>query len=274
MTFLAVLSPLDAALLGIVEGLTEYLPVSSTGHLILAAVGLGYDQQDKALQSFQIVIQSGAILAVLGLYRRRVAQMVQGLLGRDPAGLALVTHLVAGFLPAGVLGFLLHATIKSYLFGPYPVAFALAAGGVAMILLDRMRHRRLEDGTEIEGLTVGKALAIGFAQCVAMWPGTSRSLMTILASLGVGLKPRAAAEFSFLLALPTLGGATVLDLIKDGDVLLRDLGPEPLVVGLATAFVSAALAVKGFVAWLGSHGLIPFGVYRILLAAGVFAVLV
>lgn len=274
MTVLALLSPLEAALLGLVEGLTEYLPVSSTGHLILAAVGLGHDHEDKALQSFHIVIQSGAILAVLGLYRRRVAQMVRGLAGRDPAGLALVVHLVAGFLPAGVLGFLLHATIKQYLFGPYPVAFALAAGGVAMILLDGMRHRRAEHGIGIEDLTVRKALIVGFAQCVAMWPGTSRSLMTILSGLGVGLRPRDAAEFSFLLALPTLGGATVLDLLKDGDVMLAELGPTPLVVGLVVAFVSAALAVKGFVAWLGSHGLIPFGVYRILLAAGVFVVLV
>jgi undecaprenyl-diphosphatase len=269
----AVLTPLQAALLGLVEGLTEYLPVSSTGHLILASYWMGH-ASDPAVKSFEIVIQSGAILAVLGLYRQRVAQMVRGLLGRDPAGRALVAHLVAGFLPAGVLGFLLHETIKGYLFGPYPVAFALAAGGLGMIVLDGLRHRRAHDGSELEGLTWRRALLVGLAQCLAMWPGTSRSLTTILAGLGVGLKPRAAAEFSFLLALPTLGGATVLDLVKEGDVLWSSLGPTPLVIGMIVAFVSAALAVKGFVAWLGSHGLIPFGVYRIVLAGAVFLVLI
>lgn len=222
------------------------------------------------MKSFEIVIQSGAILAVLGLYRERVVQMVRGLLGRDPLGQALVIHLVLGFLPAGVFGLLLHETIKSHLFGAYPVALALAVGGVVMIALDRLRRRRTVEGGEIESLTPKRALLIGFAQCLAMWPGTSRSLTTILAGLGTGLNPRAAAEFSFLLALPTLGGATVLDLVKEGDVMWQQLGTLPIVIGMIVAFVSAALAVKGFVAWLGRHGLVPFGVYRILLAVAVF----
>ncbi len=262
------LGPLEAALLGLVEGLTEYLPVSSTGHLILASTILGR-ADDPAVKSFEIVIQAGAILAVLGLYRERVLAMLRGLAGRDPAGRRLLVNLVAGFLPAGVLGLLLHRAIKAWLFGPAPVAGALAVGGIAMIVLDGMRARRLADGAGIEALTWRGALLIGLAQCLAMWPGTSRSLVTILAGLAVGLTPAAAAEFSFLLALPTLGGATFLDLVRDGATLFAGVGPGALVTGLAVAFVSAALAVRGFVAWLGRHGLVPFGVYRVLLAGAV-----
>ncbi len=269
MTAPAPLGPLEAAFLGLVEGLTEYLPVSSTGHLILASTLLGR-AEDPAVKSFEIVIQAGAILAVLGLYRERVLAMLRGLLGRDPGGRRLLVNLVVGFVPAGILGLLLHRAIKTWLFGPGPVAGALAVGGIAMIALDGMRARRLADGSGLEGLTWRGALLIGLAQCLAMWPGTSRSLVTILAGLAVGLTPAAAAEFSFLLALPTLGGATFLDLVRDGATLFAGIGPGPFLVGLAVAFVSAALAVRGFVAWLGRHGLVPFGVYRLLLAAGVF----
>ena len=262
------LGPLEAALLGLVEGLTEYLPVSSTGHLILASTLLGR-ADDPAVKSFEIVIQAGAILAVLGLYRDRVAAMLRGLAGRDTAGRRLLVALVVGFLPAGVLGLLLHRTIKAYLFGPGPVAAALAAGGLAMIVLDPLRARRLARGLPLESLGWRGALVIGLAQCLAMWPGTSRSLVTILAGLAVGLTPAAAAEFSFLLALPTLGGATFLDLVRDGATLFAGIGIGPFAIGLLVAFVSAALAVRGFVAWLGRHGLVPFGVYRLLLAGAV-----
>ncbi len=264
------LSVLEAILLGVVEGLTEYLPVSSTGHLILTSALLGRGG-DPALEAFEIVIQAGAILAVLGLYQRRIVQMLRGLVGKDPAGLRLALNLVVAFLPAAVIGVLLHDTIKSYLFGPWPVAVALALGGVVMIASGGLSKRRQVSGLVIEDLSWRQALIIGFAQCLAMWPGTSRSLVTILAGLGLGMAPLAAAEFSFLLALPTLGGATVYELLKEGDTIFSGISMGPFVVGLLAAFASAALAVKAFVAWLGRHGLVPFGYYRLLLAAIVVA---
>ncbi len=264
------LSLLEAALLGLVEGLTEYLPVSSTGHMILTSALLGRNG-DPALEAFEIVIQAGAILAVLGLYRARVLQMLRGIMGRDSAGRQLTVHLVIAFLPAAVLGVLLHDTIKAFLFGPWPVAVALAVGGIVMVGTGRLERRRHTDGRGIEELGWRDALIIGMCQCLAMWPGTSRSLVTILAGLGVGLTPLAAAEFSFLLALPTLGGATVYELVKEGGTLFAGIAPGPFVVGLVVAFLSAGLAVKGFVAWLGRHGLVPFGYYRVLLAAAVAA---
>jgi undecaprenyl-diphosphatase len=257
---------LDAAVLGLVEGLTEYLPVSSTGHLILVDSWLGLS--GDAIKDFDVVIQTGAILAVLGLYRGRVAQILRGLLGRDAAGLRLLRNLVVAFVPAAIFGALFESSIKAQLFHPRPVAAALAVGGLVMIVLDlALRPRRERDGLPIGALGVRGALLIGVCQCAALWPGTSRSLATILAGLAVGLTPVAAAEFSFLLALPTLGAATVFELVQHGPRLMQGVGPEALVVGLVVAAVSAALAVKGFVAWLVRHGLVPFGVYRIVLAA-------
>lgn len=268
---LAALGWLDAIILGLVEGLTEYLPVSSTGHLILAAQWLGL-QGDEAVKNFEIVIQSGAILAVLGLYRERVRGMVAGLFGRDAQGLRLLLHIALAFLPAAILGVTVEGVIKERLFFAGPVAGALVAGGVAMIVLDRVyRARRERDGRPIEGLTVPGAIVIGLFQCLALWPGTSRSLVTILGALVVGLSPVAAAEFSFLLALPTLGGATAYDLLKNGTTTLSGVGPGPALVGITVAALSAAFAVKGFVAWLVRHGLVPFGVYRIVVGALVLA---
>lgn len=260
----------EAAWLGLVEGLTEFLPVSSTGHLILASALLGR-QGDPALNSFNIIVQAGAILAVLGLYRTRVAAMLRGLLGRDPAGRALLLLLVVGFVPAGLLGPLLDDKIEAELFFPRPVAIALAVGGIAMIAVDRWRRRTGGGTRTVEQLTWRDALLIGCAQCLAMWPGTSRSMATILGGLAVGLTPAAAAEFSFLLALPTLGGASALKLLKGGPALIDAVGPAPLVVGLLVALVSAALAIRGLIAWLGRHGFTAMGLYRLLIAAAVLA---
>lgn len=258
----------EAALLGLVEGLTEFLPVSSTGHLILTAEALGRGD-DPAVKSFNIVVQGGAILAVLGLYRERVLSMLQGLLGRDPDGRRLLTLLVVAFVPAGLLGPLLDKRIESLLFRPLPVAAALAIGGVAMIIADRLL-KQSGQSKELESLTWRHALLIGLVQCVAMWPGTSRSLATILGGLVIGLSPAAAAEFSFLLALPTLGGATLYKLAgHSGEI--ASLGLPSVAIGLFVALVSAALAVKGFVAWLQRHGFVGFGIYRIILAIAVWA---
>ena len=263
------LGPLEAALLGLVEGLTEYLPVSSTGHLILTSWLLGRTG-DPGLDAYEIVIQSGAILAVVGLYRGRIVEMLSGLAGRNPAGRQLLINLTVGVLPALVLGVLLEKPIDRWLFHPGPVAAALAVGGLAMLACEPLRRRRVEDGVGLEQLNWRQALAIGLAQCVAMWPGTSRSLATILGGLAAGLRPPAAAEFSFLLALPTLLAATGYSLVKDGPQIAASVTPLSAFVGIAVAMVSAALAVKGFVHWLGHHGLQPFAVYRILLAAAVF----
>ncbi len=275
-----------AIVLGLVEGITEYLPVSSTGHLILTSALLKLDTPavKDAVDDFNIVIQGGAILAVLGLYRRRVAQMFRGLAGRDPAGFRLALNLFIAFVPAAFFGWLLHDWIKSRLFFAGPVLGSILVGGLYMIGVDMWRrgrfgprpHRSAE--REIDDLTPLHALVIGALQVVAMWPGTSRSLMTITGGLFVGLRPAAAAEFSFLLGLPTLGAATVYSLAKNlarshgaGEPnLVQKLGAAPCLLGLACATVSAALAVKWLVAFLNRHGLAVFGWYRI----GLFAVLV
>jgi len=273
----------QAVILGLVEGITEYLPVSSTGHLILAGAVLGLDSppaRKAAVDAFTIVIQGGAILAVLGLYWPRVKQMVRGLVGRNPEGLRLFGLLVVAFLPAGLLGPFLDDPIDTYLFNPVAVIAALAVWGVVMILIDRWQGRRFgapDDPArashrfvQFGQITWRMALVIGLMQCLAMWPGTSRSMITIVAGMIVGLRPPDAAEFSFLLALPTLGGATVFKLAKDvmgGPSALASLGIAPILLGIAVATVAAALAVSWLVRYLNRHGLGVFGWYRLALAA-------
>jgi len=287
----------QAILLGIVEGITEYLPISSTGHLIItqSILGLSTDENKAAVDAFLIVIQGGAILAVLGLYRRRVMEMIAGVFGRNPAGLRLAIYLVIAFIPAAVLGVLFDDLISEYLFGIWPVLIALAVGGVWMIWIDwRFRWKGDPDpsGSDepssasestarefgsltIEDMTPIKALLIGLLQCVAMWPGTSRSMMTIAGGTMLGLKPGAAAEFSFLLGLPTLGGACVYKLLQNlkdsaeaGEPnMFEVLGFLPVLIGIAVATVSAALAVRWLVAFLKRHGLTVFGFYRLILTA-------
>jgi len=276
----------QAAVLGVVEGLTEYLPVSSTGHLILANHAMWPsrfgDRPDplkdvikgNPIDAFDIVIQLGAILAVLGLYRRRVGQMAMGIVGRDAGGLRLLACLMLAFLPAAIVGLPLRERIKENLFNPLSVAAALAAGGVLMIVIEHFFWRKRKDAprvTDVDQTRLWQALVIGLAQCLAMWPGTSRSMITILAALVVGFDMVAAAEFSFLLALPTLGAATVYEGCKSWHVLSQSAGPEGIVIGLVVSGVVAALAVKGFVKWLTGHGLLPFGIYRLALAVAVFA---
>lgn len=283
----------QAAILGIVEGVTEYLPVSSTGHLILASslMGLNEGEDKAAVDAFNIVIQGGAILAVLGLYRARVWQMIRGVLGQDPGGRRLAINIAVAFLPAALLGPFVHEGIERNLFHGGPVLAALALGGVFMIALDRWRlsDRGDANGARADGDTPGEppaaqpgltldqltwrgALMIGVMQAVAMWPGTSRSMMTITGGVIVGLRPKAAAEFSFLLGLPTLGGACLYTIAKDirehgSPETLLSLGLGSVLVGVAVATVSAAIAVKWLVAFLNRHGLEPFGWYRLVLAA-------
>lgn len=257
---------LDAAILGLVEGITEYLPVSSTGHLILTSALLGLD--GSGIDAFNIVIQGGAILAVLGLYRARVLGMAQGLIGQNPEGRRLLVRLLIAFAPAAVLGPILDDTIEATLFRPVPVLAALAIGGVIMLKLGKGRANSSD--TDPADLPLRAALLIGLAQCIAMWPGTSRSMVTLAAGVALGLRPARAAEFSFLLGLPTLGGACVYKLVKDGDTVLA-LGTPSLVVGILVATVSAAFAVRWLVGFLTNRGLAPFGWYRLALTVVVAA---
>ena len=279
----------EALVLGLVEGITEYLPISSTGHLILASALLGLDEPAatrEAVNAFVIIIQGGAILAVLGLYRERVAEMIRGVLAWQGPGLRLAINLVVSFLPAAVLGVLLDDLIEQYLFYAGPVIAALLAGGVAMLLIGRWQRRRFhaaeqgpDDGrsfVDIAALRWQSALVIGVLQCFAMWPGLSRSMMTIVGGMFVGMRPRQAAEYSFLLGLPTLGGACVyrgFQLFGEAPDPIASLGGWiPVIVGIVAATVSAALAIRWLVSYLNRHGLALFGWYRIALTV-VFAVL-
>lgn len=273
----------QAIILGLVEGITEYLPISSTGHLIIASALLDLNESaevKQAIDAFNIVIQGGAIGAVLGLYWKRVRQMIRGLLGKDRNGRRLLVNLLVAFAPAAILGPFLAGSIKSHLFYPIPVMAALATGGLLMVFLTKWQ-RKFFHGNEsleppdshsyvdIEHLSWLRSLIIGLLQCVAMWPGTSRSMMTIVGGMGVGLRPKHAAEFSFLLGLPTLGGACVYsaaeNFLGDGPNMFELLGVGPLVIGFVVATISAALAVKWLVGYLGSHGLALFGWYRLAL---------
>lgn len=257
----------ESIILGIVEGLTEYLPVSSTGHLIIAQYLMGL-QESEALSAFEICIQGGAILAVLGLYFPRVVQMWQGLLGKNPAGARLLINLIVGFIPAMVVGLTCSSLIKSYLFNASTVMISWAVGGVVILLYVRQREKRGlgQSGKPLEELTPRAALGIGVMQCVAMCPGVSRSLMTMLTGLAVGLSVAAAVEFSFLLGLITLGAATCHDAVKHGADMLQTIGWLPMLVGTLTAWVSALVAVKWMVAYLNRHSLAIFGYYRIAAA--------
>lgn len=261
----------QAAVLGAVEGLTEFLPISSTGHLILAAHALRL--HGAAVKTFEVVIQAGALAAVIGLYRAQMASMWQGLWGRDARGRRLLMLLVVSFLPSAIVGVLLHGVIKAKLFGVWPVVGALAAGGVAMIVMDRWLARGPQpSGKMLQGVTFPEALVIGCAQCLALWPGTSRSMVTILAGLALGWPATMAAEYSFLLALPTLGAATVFDFAAGGHRLFQHVGWGSVVCGYATAGVVAALAIRAFVRYLTQRGLEPFGWYRVVLAAALCAI--
>jgi len=272
----------QAIVLGLVEGITEYLPVSSTGHLIIVSdlLGLGDSAiQRSAVDTFNIVVQGGAILAVLGLYFPRVIQMLKGLAGKDQAGRKLALNIIIAFLPAAILGVKFNDFIEEKLFNTPAVITALALGGVFMIVLDRVKFNKddEDDGEslDITSLSWKQSLFIGFMQTIAMWPGTSRSMMTIAGGVLAGLKPKQAAEFSFLLGLPTLGGATVYSLAKNlkesSDAgtpnMFEVLGWMPIVVGMIVATISAMLAVRWLVSFLNKHGLAVFGYYRLGLAA-------
>ncbi|MEZ0329027.1 MAG: undecaprenyl-diphosphatase UppP [Dissulfuribacterales bacterium] len=259
----------EAIILGIVEGVTEFLPVSSTGHLILTSHLLGLDVGDgkTGLDAFEVVIQSGALLAVFSIYTHYIYRIWNGIFGRDSDGLKLLQQLFVAVVPALVMGYLFSHGIKERLFGIGPVLFALIAGGILMMGAEYIRKRRNASVfLSLEDMDIRNAFIIGLAQCLALWPGTSRSMVTMVAAMLLGFSPKAAAEFSFLLALPTLGAATLYDLYKHGGDIIHVSGMDGLFAGVLVSWVVAWLAVKAFLLYLTRHGMFVFGVYRILLA--------
>ena len=274
------LTTTQAVVLGVIEGFTEYLPVSSTGHLLLAeqVMGIGknqyqtrsqQEQTKEAADAYTICIQAGAILAVLWLYFGRIKQILKGLAGRDEKGRRLLINVVVGFLPAAVLGLLFNKVVKSYLFGPWPVVAAWLVGGVAILAVSCHKPAGAEErrpGMQLDEMTWRMALIIGFGQCLAMWPGVSRSLATIVGSLLVGLGMEAAVEYTFLLGVVTLGAATAYDTVKHGQVMLQTFDHFALIVGVGVAFIAAVISVKWMVGYLTRHGLEMFGYYRVGIA--------
>ncbi|MHB0937290.1 MAG: undecaprenyl-diphosphate phosphatase [Armatimonadota bacterium] len=260
---------LQAAVLGVVEGLTEYLPVSSTGHLIITQYLLGVNDISKeAADAYAICIQAGAIIAVLYLYFGRIRSMMASLVKPDPVNRRLFLGVLVAFIPAAVLGVALKSPIiDKYLFGYWPVIGAWLVGGIVMLAIARQRRDIPPDaGKPLESLTLRGALFIGLLQCLSLWPGVSRSLTTIVAGALLGLSIPAAVEFSFLLGLVTLGAATLYEGIKDGPLMIATYGWVTPLVGLAVACLAAVISVKWMVGYLNRHGIALFGYYRIALA--------
>lgn len=257
---------LKALILGIVEGLTEFLPVSSTGHLILAGDLLDFND-DKA-KLFTIVIQVGAILAICWEYRLKIASVVSGLTSERQAQ-KFVLNLAIAFLPLATLGLLFGKHIKAVLFKPLPVALAFIVGALVIIWAEKREHTiRVH---EVDDLTPLDALKLGCAQAFALIPGTSRSGATIIGGLFFGLSRKAATEFSFFLAIPTLIVASAYDLYKHRDLLNLENDTPLFAVGLVAAFISALLAVKGLLRYISHHNFIIFAWYRILFGLVVLA---
>lgn len=290
-----------AVALGVVEGLTEYLPVSSTGHLIIANSLLGLDSdapilargnaekvvRDRhdevvsvktAADAYSIIIQFGAIIAVLFAYWKRCTGTLVGICRNDPASWRLSRNLIVAFVPAAGLGFLFHDYIEKFLFNTTGVAVALIVGGVIMLVLDKRQKKKdaalkaenngiePEDKLDLQDLSVKQSLVIGAMQCLALWPGMSRSMSTIVGGYIAGLSPRRATEFSFLLGLITLSAASIYKTLKSYDEMLQSFGAGVSLIGLAIAFVVAFLSVKWLVEWISKHGLAAFAYYRFLLA--------
>jgi undecaprenyl-diphosphatase len=252
---------LTAAFLGLLEGLTEFLPVSSTGHLLLAGHFLGFESTGR---TFEVVIQLGAILALTSVYAAMVARLFLRARHDEAARRAIVSVLLA-FLPAVVIGVLAHDFIKEDLFErPTLIAIMLILGGFVLLVIDRIAPPALYH--DALALPFGKSLAIGLCQCLAMVPGVSRSGATIVGALLMGVEKRAAAEFSFLLSLPTMGAAVFYDLYKNRDVL--DFGAVwEIAVGFAVAFVTAVLVVRWVLSYISRHGYALFGWWRIIVGS-------
>ena len=265
----ASLSAADAAVLGVVEGLTEYLPVSSTGHLVVTSRILDLPTKGDAgdaMKSYELAIQFGAILAVLALYRRRVFAMAEGLVGRSEEGRKLVTVVAIAFVPAAIVGVGGDKVIKDVLFGAWPVVVAWIVFGAAVIGLSRAGKLSPVGGRGLDSITTRDAMIIGTAQVLSLWPGTSRSLVTIVAALLLGVSMAAAVEFSFLLGFVTLSAATAYEMASSGKTMIDNFGIGVPLLGLVVAFVAAFFSIRWMVTYLNRHDLAVFGWYRIGIA--------
>ncbi|ABQ27776.1 undecaprenyl-diphosphate phosphatase [Geotalea uraniireducens] len=248
---------LESIILGVVEGLSEFLPISSTGHLILASALLKIKQTD-AHKVFEVTIQSGAILAVVYIYRKQLASRSD-----------LLLKVCAAFIPTGVLGYLLYKTVKSF-FQPSMVSYMLIAGGIAFLAIERHLKNRSSAGEGLQDISYGKALLIGIIQSLSMIPGVSRSGATIMGGLLVGMDRKAAAEFSFLLAIPTMLAATAFDIYKNFGIF--SFGDwQNILAGFVTSFIFAVIGIKALLKFITGHTFVPFAIYRI--AAGVLFLL-
>ena len=298
----AELSITDAIILGVIEGVTEFLPISSTGHLIIATRLLHLESENPltgrdgqplwfkkpsakhpagepltlklAADTYTVVIQAGAIAAVALLYWSQFMAMLRGLLGRDRAGLQLLINVLIAFFPAAAIGFLAHDWIDRNLFSIGAVIVAQIAGALLMFYAEAWRKRRAVAPTPqtLSDLTPVKAVTIGALQCVAMWPGTSRSMMTIVGGYFVGLDPRRSAEFSFLLGFVTLSAASLYKGYKSGGAMIEVFGWSNVLLGAVVAAITAAICVRFLVQWLTRHGLAIFAWYRLALAGGLAVV--
>lgn len=284
----------DAIVLGLVEGVTEFLPVSSTGHLIITNAVLGLDSDapvavpggesvplKQAADTYAVVIQAGAIMAVVILHWGRLLGILRGLLGRDPAGLRLLRNIVLACIPPAAAALAFKGFIKDHLFSVPTVALALVVGAILMLVVEHRRKRaeaRTPEKTSADpdpaNLSVRQSLFIGIAQCLALWPGMSRSMVTMVAGQLAGLRPARAAEFSFLVGLPLLTAAAAKDALDDGAAVVAAFGWSNVLVGMMVAAVSAAIAVKCFVGYLSRHGFAAFAWYRIALAAVLIVTLI
>jgi undecaprenyl-diphosphatase len=242
----------QAIIIAIIEGITEFLPVSSTGHMILATSLMGI-HDDEFVKTFEIVIQLGAIMSVVFLYYKRFL-----------VGLSIYFKLLVAFLPSAVIGLLAYKTIKTYLFNPYVVSVALIIGGIVLLILDKWSAKKESRYKEIEDISFKDALIVGFIQCLSMIPGMSRAAATIFGGIAAGFNIKQAAEFSFLLAIPTMFAASGLDLLES----YEQINPSNFIILLAGFFVAmvvALFAIKSFISFLTKYGFKHFGYYRIIL---------
>ena len=263
---------ITAILLGIVEGLTEFVPVSSTGHLILATELFGYDAAQWAM--FNVIIQLGAILAVVYQYWGVFWKALMELLRWQPEGVRFTRNILVAFLPSAVLGLALKDYIDVLLASPLVVAWALIVGGVAILLIERATASRQaaiadDEPGGVADLPLIKVVGVGFAQCLAMVPGVSRSGATIMGALGMGVHRKVAAEFSFFLAIPTMVGASTLELLTKHDQLTSgaSVGWAEIAIGFVVSFIVALFVIRAFVAYVSKHGFAPFAWYRIVIGA-------
>lgn len=254
---------IKAAVMGVVEGLTEFLPVSSTGHLILTSSLLGL-ANDEIMKTFEVVIQSGAILAIVIVYWQLIVKSFASF-GSDPKARRLIVNIVVGFLPAAVIGFLMIKVIKQYLFNGPVVGGAFIVGALIILWVERGSATRRVRVHSIDEMTTADALKVGFIQCLGMIPGTSRSGSTIIGGMLVGLSRQVATEFSFFLAIPTMLGATTVELWKNRHALSGATVSWGLIgVGFVVAFFVALVVIRWFVGVVSKHGFQPFAWYRII----------